>query len=51
MFVPISSALLECDSRGVIGSDFGPFRYERLARPVYPHDDIVEWPSGTRRTD
>ncbi|MDN7592389.1 MlrC C-terminal domain-containing protein, partial [Burkholderia seminalis] len=36
VFVPIAAALVECDSRGLTGSDYGLFRYERLARPVYP---------------
>ncbi|MFP3663157.1 MlrC C-terminal domain-containing protein, partial [Burkholderia sp. SIMBA_043] len=40
VFVPIAAALVECDSRGVTGSDFELFRYERLARPVYPLDDV-----------
>ena len=43
VFVPIAAALVECDSRGVTGSDYGLFRYERLARPVYPLDDIDRW--------
>uniref|UniRef100_UPI0019655C13 MlrC C-terminal domain-containing protein n=1 Tax=Burkholderia sp. LMG 13014 TaxID=2709306 RepID=UPI0019655C13 len=51
VFVPIAAALVECDSRGVTGSDYGLFRYERLARPVYPLDDVGEWPRGARRTD
>ncbi|KVU50027.1 M81 family metallopeptidase [Burkholderia cepacia] len=50
VFVPIAAALVECDSRGVTGSDYGLFHYERLARPVYPLDDVGEWPSGVRRT-
>jgi len=50
--VPIAAALVECDSRGVTGSDYGLFHYERLARPVYPLDDVGEWSSsGTRRMD
>lgn len=42
VFEPISAALVECDSRGVTGSDYGLFRYERLVRPVYPLDDL-DW--------
>ncbi|RKU04284.1 microcystin degradation protein MlrC [Burkholderia sp. Nafp2/4-1b] len=49
VFVPIAAALVECDSRGVTGSDYGLFRYERLVRPVYPLDDVECWDSaGTR---
>lgn len=40
VFVPIAAALVECDSRGVTGSDYGLFHYTRLERPVYPLDDI-----------
>lgn len=37
-FVPISCALVECDSRGVTSSDYGLFNFTRLRRPVYPLD-------------
>ena len=43
VFVPIAAALVECDSRGVTGSDYGLFRYTRLARPVYPLDEDTAW--------
>ncbi|WP_321964475.1 M81 family metallopeptidase [Paraburkholderia sp. J7] len=43
VFVPIAAALVECDSRGVTGSDYGLFQYERLARPVYPLDADRQW--------
>ncbi|WDD90685.1 M81 family metallopeptidase (plasmid) [Burkholderia sp. FERM BP-3421] len=42
VFEPISAALVECDSRGVTGSDYGLFRYVRLVRPVYPLDNL-DW--------
>ena len=37
-FVPISSGLVECDSRGVCSSDYGLFRFTKLRRPIYPLD-------------
>jgi microcystin degradation protein MlrC len=37
-FVPISSALVECDSRGVTSSDYGLFKFEKVRRPIYPLD-------------
>lgn len=43
VFVPIAAALVECDSRGVTGSDYGLFHYTRLARPVYPLDEDTAW--------
>ncbi|WP_028221807.1 M81 family metallopeptidase [Paraburkholderia oxyphila] len=43
VFVPIAATLVECDSRGVTGSDYGLFRYARLARPVYPLDQDTGW--------
>jgi microcystin degradation protein MlrC len=43
VFVPISAGLVECDSRGVTGSDYGLFEYERVARPVYPFDPDTVW--------
>ncbi|HKR41049.1 MAG TPA: MlrC C-terminal domain-containing protein, partial [Paraburkholderia sp.] len=43
VFVPIAAALVECDSRGVTGSDYGLFHYERLARPLYPLDADMAW--------
>ncbi|QTD94769.1 M81 family metallopeptidase [Burkholderia anthina] len=43
VFVPIAAALVECDSRGVTGSDFGQFDYARLARPVFPLDAGAGW--------
>jgi microcystin degradation protein MlrC len=39
-FVPISSGLVECDSRGVTSSDYGLFRFRHLRRPIYPLDDV-----------
>ncbi|WP_433706131.1 M81 family metallopeptidase [Paraburkholderia sacchari] len=43
VFVPIAAGLVECDSRGVTGSDYGLFHYARLARPVYPLDEETAW--------
>ncbi|WP_186111136.1 M81 family metallopeptidase [Burkholderia gladioli] len=43
VFVPISAGLVECDSRGVTGSDYGLFDYRHLARPVYPLDADTSW--------
>ncbi|WP_315837668.1 M81 family metallopeptidase [Bradyrhizobium prioriisuperbiae] len=40
VFEPISSALVECDSRGVTSSDSSLFSYENLKRPVYPLDAL-----------
>jgi microcystin degradation protein MlrC len=40
VFVPIASALVECDSRGVTSSDYRLFPFENLKRPVYPLDPI-----------
>ncbi|GAB2922506.1 M81 family metallopeptidase [Paraburkholderia jirisanensis] len=43
VFVPIAGGLVECDSRGVTGSDYALFRYERVVRPVYPLDADTVW--------
>ncbi len=43
VFVPISAGLVECDSRGVTGSDYGLFDYRHLDRPVYPLDADTGW--------
>jgi hypothetical protein len=48
VFVPIAAALVECDSRGLTGSDYALFRYERLARPVYPLDGVDRWDGAGR---
>jgi len=40
VFEPISSALVECDSRGVTSSDSSLFSYANLKRPVYPLDAL-----------
>jgi microcystin degradation protein MlrC len=42
-FVPISGALVECDSRGVTSSDYGLFRFERVRRPIHPLDADVRY--------
>jgi microcystin degradation protein MlrC len=44
-FVPISSGLVECDSRGVCSSDYGLFRFTKLRRPVYPLDPQAAYPA------
>lgn len=36
VFEPISSATVECDSRGVTSSDYGLFPFANLGHPVYP---------------
>lgn len=38
VFVPITAALVECDSPGVTSSDYALFPFQRLSRPVYPLD-------------
>ena len=40
VFVPMSAALVECDSPGVTSSDYGLFPFSRVKRPVYPLDAI-----------
>jgi microcystin degradation protein MlrC len=37
-FVPLSSGVVECDSRGVTSSDYSLFSFQRVRRPVYPFD-------------
>lgn len=37
-FGPIGCAMVECDSRGVTGSDYGLFDFRRVRRPIYPLD-------------
>jgi microcystin degradation protein MlrC len=37
-FVPLSSGLVECDSRGVTSSDYNLFPFRRVRRPIYPLD-------------
>jgi microcystin degradation protein MlrC len=37
-FVPLSSGLVECDSRGVTSSDYTLFSFRRVRRPIYPFD-------------
>jgi microcystin degradation protein MlrC len=37
-FVPISSGLVECDSRGVASSDYTLFHFKHVRRPIYPLD-------------
>jgi len=40
-FVPLSSALVECDSGGVTSSNYGLFPFRKVRRPIYPLDPIV----------
>lgn len=40
VFVPITAALVECDSPGVTSSDYGLFPFARVQRPVYPLDAV-----------
>ncbi|WHZ13130.1 MAG: hypothetical protein OJF60_003571 [Burkholderiaceae bacterium] len=40
VFVPLSHALVECDSPGVTTSDYSRFPFERVHRPVFPLDRI-----------
>ena len=37
-FEPIACGLIECDSRGVTGSDYGLFEFRRVRRPIHPLD-------------
>lgn len=37
-FAPIGCGIVECDSGGVTGSDYGQFAFERVRRPIYPLD-------------
>ena len=40
-FVPLSSALVECDSGGVTSSDYALFPFRKIRRPIYPLDPQV----------
>ena len=40
-FVPISSALVECDSGGVTSSNYALFQFRKVRRPIYPLDRQV----------
>ena len=40
-FVPLSSALVECDSGGVTSSNYALFPYRKIRRPIYPLDPQV----------
>ncbi|HXG29165.1 MAG TPA: MlrC C-terminal domain-containing protein, partial [Nevskiales bacterium] len=48
VFEPIARAVVECASLGVTSSDYGLFRFEKLARPIYPLDPDVAWISEVR---
>jgi len=37
-FEPIGCGLVECDSGGVTGSDYGLFEFRRVRRPIHPLD-------------
>lgn len=43
VFEPIAKAVVECASRGVTSSDYKLFRFEKLARPVFPLQDDIPW--------
>lgn len=40
VFVPLSHALVECDSAGVTSSDFSLFPFVHVKRPVFPLDPV-----------
>jgi microcystin degradation protein MlrC len=40
-FVPLSSALVECDSGGVTTSNYSLFPFRKVRRPIYPLDRQV----------
>ena len=40
VFVPIAAGLVECDSPGVTSSNYALFPFARLARPLYPFDEL-----------
>ncbi|WP_262422101.1 MlrC C-terminal domain-containing protein [Achromobacter xylosoxidans] len=41
VFVPISQALVECDSPGVTSSDWSLFEFRRRSRPLYPLEPMA----------
>ncbi len=41
-FGPLSSGIVECDSGGVTGSDYGQFRFWQVRRPIYPLDPWLD---------
>ncbi len=43
VFVPISGALVECDSRGVTSYDYALSKFDNLRRPVYPLDANADY--------
>ncbi|WP_414475221.1 M81 family metallopeptidase [Microvirga sp. M2] len=43
VFEPVARAVVECASRGVTSSDYKLFRFEKLARPIYPLQEDVPW--------
>ncbi len=42
-FGPLGCGLVECDSGGVTGSDYGQFEFRRVRRPIYPFDPAPDW--------
>ena len=42
VFVPISGALVECDSPGVTSSDYDLFAHQRRQRPLYPLEPMAQ---------
>jgi microcystin degradation protein MlrC len=46
VFAPLSRAIVECASAGITSSNLDLFRFERLARPIFPIDRSTEWTPG-----
>jgi len=49
VFVPISSALVECDSPGVTSSDWSLFDFRRRERPLFPLEPLAPEAYDPRR--
>ena len=47
-FGPLGCGIVECDSGGVTGSDYGLFAFERVRRPIYPLDPAPVWKPSPR---
>lgn len=46
VFAPIAGSIVECDGVGVTSSNLELFRFDKLARPVFPFDRDLAWASG-----
>lgn len=46
VFEPLSRATIECASGGVTSSNYARFAFKKLARPIYPIDPDMRWPSA-----